>query len=173
MLLTTQLFILCLLAGAVAAGGTIPVKGKFVQRCPYAGKDVETWVFTQNGKKRCFQVFIPKTTTTSGPFPVLVGFHGRGGNSAFFCKGAKMKREFSKLGIAFICPSMALKDNVKGAQTTWVYPPLGTYQGGPSPCTQDDERGNEIAYTRTILDHIQSRSNIFDSSKVSFFGFCE
>jgi len=69
-------------------------------RCPSAGEDVQTYVFTSSNIRRCFQVYKPSGASAA---PVMIMAHGANGNSRSFCGNKGNKKRFAALGAALIC----------------------------------------------------------------------
>jgi len=134
-------------------------------RCPSAGEDVQTYVFTSSGILRCFQVYKPSSASAA---PVVIMAHGANGNSRSFCGNKGTKKRFAALGTALVCTaSIAVEGDKK---PRWRQPEFGSTVSNPFPCTESDSL--DLPYFETVLDWIAAQHE-FDAQRIFNGGFSQ
>jgi polyhydroxybutyrate depolymerase len=108
-----------------------------------------------DGRSRNYLVHVPAAAATRGPLPVLLAFHGGGGNPAQFRRSAGIDRVADREGFIAVYPA-----------GTGVGKFLLTWNAGTNCCGRALSLGiDDVGFTRAVVHDLARRIEI-DSSRL-------
>jgi polyhydroxybutyrate depolymerase len=110
---------------------------------------------SHEGRSRYYLVYVPATADTRGPLPVLLAFHGGGGNPAQFKRSAGIDRIAEREGFIAVYPA-----------GTGLGRFLLTWNAGTECCGRALELGvDDVGFTRAVVEDLARRVAL-DRSRV-------
>jgi len=102
---------------------------------------------THDGRNRYYLVYIPASASAGGPLPLLLAFHGGGGNPAQFKRSAGIDRVAEREGFIVVYPA-----------GTGLGRLLLTWNAGRECCGRALNLGvDDVGFSRTVVDDLARR----------------
>ncbi|AQQ09100.1 esterase, PHB depolymerase family [Sedimentisphaera cyanobacteriorum] len=140
---TTQ-FILCI---ALTAAGAVP-KGSA------DSKQIER-TLTVNGRERRYRVYVPASARTTEAIPVVIAFHGGGGNPDSMIRLSGVNAKSDEAGFIVVYPYGSGRNPKRGL----------TFNGGGCCGYAKRKNVDDITFVRAILDDLNGVASV-DSERI-------